>query len=84
VRRDQINFYDGNVVGSDLRNPDFVKLAESFGAQAFRSNSYDEFRNHLTKAIEKSEHGPVVIEIPCEKGGETPPWEFLMPAGYGK
>lgn len=84
VRRDQINFYDGNVVGSDLHNPDFVKLAESFGAQAFRSHSYDEFRDHLRKAIEESENGPVVIEIPCETGSETAPWEFLMPAGYGQ
>ncbi len=28
VRRDQIELYDGRIVGSELRNPDFVKLAE--------------------------------------------------------
>ena len=32
VRRDQVNFYDGRVHGSELVNPDFVALAQSFGA----------------------------------------------------
>ena len=31
VRRDQRQHFDGRVVASDLVNPDFVKLAESFG-----------------------------------------------------
>jgi len=83
VRRDQINFFDGNVMGSELRNPDFVKLAESFGAKAYRANAYEEFKTQLLTAIEDSKHGPVVIEIPCETGSEVPAWEFLMPAGYG-
>jgi acetolactate synthase-1/2/3 large subunit len=71
------------VVGSELRNPDFVKLAESFGAKAYRADSYDQFRTQLLSAIDDSAHGPVVIEIPCETGSETPAWEFLMPSGYG-
>ena len=83
VRRDQINLFDGNIVGSDLHNPDFVKLAESFGAKAYRANSFEEFRTHLVAAVDDSANGPVVIEIPCERGGETSAWEFLMPAGYG-
>lgn len=83
VRRDQIDFFDGNIVGSELHNPDFVKLAESFGAKAYRADSFEEFRTHLEAAIDDSKDGPVVIEIPCERGSETPAWEFLMPAGYG-
>ena len=83
VRRDQINFFEGNVIGSELHNPDFVKLAESFGAEASRANSFEEFREQLTIAVEKSQDGPVVIEIPCETGTEVPAWEFIMPAGYG-
>ena len=39
VRRDQANFFDGRVYGSELQNPDFVKLTESFGARAYRANS---------------------------------------------
>ncbi len=83
VRRDQINFFEGNVVGSELENPDFVKLAESFGAIAYRSHSPEAFTSHLAQAVSGSEHGPVVIEIPCERGSETSAWEFLQPAGYG-
>ena len=39
VRRDQINNFDGRLIGADLINPDFVALAESFGAKGLRSNS---------------------------------------------
>jgi acetolactate synthase-1/2/3 large subunit len=84
VRRDQIDFFDGNIFGSELKNPDFVKLVESFGAVAYRSTSAEDFKALLKKAIIDSEHGPVVIEVPCERGSETSVWEFLMPAGYGK
>ncbi|MDO6694763.1 thiamine pyrophosphate-binding protein [Aliiglaciecola sp. 3_MG-2023] len=83
VRRDQINFFDGNVVGSELTNPDFVKLVESFGAKAYQSNSPEHFKELLEQAVVDSEDGPVVIEIPCERGSEASVWEFLMPAGYG-
>ena len=44
VRRDQRERFDGRVVASDLVNPDFVKLAESFGVGAARVTSPDHFR----------------------------------------
>jgi len=34
VRRDQFDQYGGRLLGADLVNPDFLKLAESFGALA--------------------------------------------------
>ena len=43
VRRDQRERFDGRVVASDLVNPDFVKLAESFGVGATRVTSPDGF-----------------------------------------
>ena len=43
VRRDQRERFDGRVVASDLVNPDFVKLAESFGVGAARVTSPDHF-----------------------------------------
>ena len=51
VRRDQIERFDGRVVASDLVNPDFVKLAESFGVGAARVTSPDGFRAALEKAL---------------------------------
>ncbi len=39
ARRDQQDRFDGRVVAADLVNPDFVKLAESFGVGAARVTS---------------------------------------------
>lgn len=84
VRRDQDNFFDGRIYGSELENPDFVKLAESFGAQAYRANSPVELKTCLERALADSEQGPVVIEVPCERGSEASPFKFLLPANYGR
>ena len=39
VTRAQTQRYGGRVIGTDLHNPDFVKLAESFGAVGYRAKS---------------------------------------------
>ena len=84
VRRDQINFFKGRTFGSKLKNLDFVKLAESFGAKAYRANSPAELKAYLEQALIDAEEGPVVIEIPCEQGSEASPFEFLLPTNYGR
>ena len=84
VRRDQINFYDGRIHGSELINPDFVALAHSFGARGYRSDSPEQFRALLERALEESREGPVVIEVPIERGSESSPFEFMMPNNYGR
>jgi acetolactate synthase-1/2/3 large subunit len=83
VRRDQIEFFEGRHYGSELRNPDFVKLAESFGARAYRATSEQEFRRQLERALIDAESGPVVIEIPVERGSEANPFRFILPENYG-
>ena len=75
VRRDQIASFDGRVVASDLVNPDFVKLAESFGAGAARVTSPDGFRRALESAL--ADGGPYVVAIEIPKDSETSPWEFI-------
>ncbi len=80
VRRDQMTLYDGKSYGANLKNPDFIKLAESFGANAQRAGSPDELKTVLERAL--LEKGPSVIEVPCERGSEASPWEFIMPVGY--
>jgi acetolactate synthase I/II/III large subunit len=84
VRRDQVNFFNGNVYGSELQNPDFVKLAESFGAKGYRTDSAEGLKELLKTALIDSKNGPVVIEVHCERGSEASPFEFLMPANYGR
>ena len=41
VRRDQSQLFEGRDFGADLVNPDFVKLAESFGAKGVRVSGPD-------------------------------------------
>jgi acetolactate synthase I/II/III large subunit len=77
VRRDQIQRFDGRVVASDLVNPDFVKLAESFGVAAARVAAPDHFRPALEKAL--AHGGPYLIAIEVPKDSETTPWTFIHP-----
>jgi acetolactate synthase-1/2/3 large subunit len=78
VRRDQVQRFEGRVVASDLVNPDFVKLAESFGVAASRVTAPDHFRAHLEKAL--AHGGPYLIAIEVPKDSETTPWTFIHPA----
>jgi acetolactate synthase-1/2/3 large subunit len=78
VRRDQRQRFDGRVVAADLVNPDFVKLAESFGVAASRVTSPDHFRPALEKALAHS--GPSLIAIEIPKDSEVTPWTFIHPA----
>ncbi len=84
VRRDQQEFFAGRVYGSELQNPDFVKLAQSFGASAYRAETPEQLKHCLENALLDAEQGPVVIEVPCETGSEASPFRFLMPANYGR
>jgi acetolactate synthase-1/2/3 large subunit len=78
VRRDQRERFGGRVVASDLVNPDFVKLAESFGLGAARVTSPDHFRPALEKAL--ADGGPYLIEIEVPRDSEASPWAFIHPA----
>jgi acetolactate synthase I/II/III large subunit len=52
----------GRSVFTKFNNPDFVKLADSFGAKGYRITSTEEFSCVLREAI-KSLHTPAVIAI---------------------
>jgi acetolactate synthase I/II/III large subunit len=78
VRRDQRERFDGRIVASDLVNPDFIKLAESFGVGAARVTSSDHFRPALEKAL--AHGGPYLIDIEVPRDSEVSPWAFIHPA----
>jgi len=78
VRRDQLERFEGRVVAADLVNPDFVKLADSFGVAASRISSPDHFRPALEKAL--SHEGPYLIAIEVPRDSEVSPWTFIHPA----
>jgi acetolactate synthase-1/2/3 large subunit len=80
VRRDQRTRFDGRVVAADLVNPDFVKLAESFGVAASRVTSADHFRPALEKALAHGGPSLIVVEVP--RDSEVTPWTFIHPARH--
>jgi acetolactate synthase-1/2/3 large subunit len=77
VRRDQRQVFDGRVVAADLVNPDFVRLAESFGVGAARVASPAALRPALEAAL--ADGGPRLIAIDVPRDSETSPWAFIHP-----
>ncbi|HXH46621.1 MAG TPA: thiamine pyrophosphate-dependent enzyme [Bradyrhizobium sp.] len=77
VRRDQRQHFDGRVVASDLVNPDFVKLAESFGVAAARVTAPEQFKAALEKAL--AHGGPYLISVEVTRDSEVSPWAFIHP-----
>jgi acetolactate synthase I/II/III large subunit len=53
----------GRHFGVDFTNPDFVKLAESFGMPGFRCESVDEFAPHLERCLSLDEPSILVVPI---------------------
>ena len=81
VKRMQQDLYGNRVIASDLHNPDFIKMGESFGAQAIRAHNPKEMRAAIRKGF--AEAGPTIIEIPV--GPMPDPERFkVLPRVRGK
>ncbi|MCH8843977.1 MAG: hypothetical protein IID61_13515 [SAR324 cluster bacterium] len=64
IRMHQERAFPGRVVGTDLRNPDFAALAESYGALGLRAAEPQAFRPALEDALKEAATGrPVLIEV---------------------
>ena len=74
VKRQQQEWFGNRTIASDLVNPDFVKLAHSFGARGQRVRSPSELRPALREAF--AETGPTIIEVAV--GEMSSPWEFII------
>jgi acetolactate synthase-1/2/3 large subunit len=81
VRRMQKNDYGNKLIGVDLRNPNFPKMADSYGIAGVRATSPEALRRELAAALKR--RGPSLIEVPV---GEMPdPWPTLiMPRVRGR
>ncbi|GAB6090979.1 biosynthetic-type acetolactate synthase large subunit [Spirochaeta dissipatitropha] len=78
VRQWQSMFYENRLSGVDLKgNPDFVKLAESYGAKGFRIRRSGDVRRIIRNALEYND-GPCVIDVEVEKTDNVFP---MVPAG---
>ncbi|MDQ1328884.1 MAG: acetolactate synthase large subunit, partial [Candidatus Poribacteria bacterium] len=77
VRQWQDLFFKGRRSGSDLeRDPDFVKIAEAFGASGILVEKPEEVRPAIVKAIETP--GPVFINFMVDRDENVFP---MVPAG---
>jgi acetolactate synthase-1/2/3 large subunit len=74
VRRMQKEDYGNRLIGVDLLNPNFPKMAESFGAAGVRTTSPEGLRSELNAALKR--RGTTLIEVAV---GEMPdPWKILQ------
>ena len=67
VKRIQQQSFNNHTIASDLYNPDFVKLAESFGVAAYRAMDPAGLEQALNTAF--AADAPALIEVPV---GEMP------------
>jgi acetolactate synthase-1/2/3 large subunit len=74
VRRAQVEQFDGRILGSELLNPDFVQLAESFGVRGTRATTPAELEGVLRETLGSSSE-PVLIDVPV--GRMQNPWRVM-------
>jgi acetolactate synthase-1/2/3 large subunit len=79
VLRDQQTLYDGRTIGSRFANPDFVRLADSFGVAARRVREPLELQRALEAELAAAR--PALIEVALEPGVEASPWPLIHMRG---
>lgn len=67
VQQMQKNLYGQRVIATDLHNPDFIKLADSFGAQGIRATTPEQVRHAIRRGL--AVNLPTLIEVPV---GDVP------------
>ena len=78
VRQWQHLFYDNRLSGVDMEgNPNFVKLAESYGVKGIRIKRSADVRRMIRSALEYND-GPCLIDVEVEKEDNVYP---MIPSG---
>jgi len=75
VLRDQQLQFGGRTIGSRFQNPDFVRLADSFGVSARRVKEPRELQQALEAELAAAR--PALIEVALEAGVEQSPWPLI-------
>jgi acetolactate synthase-1/2/3 large subunit len=73
VRRSQVDDFGNRVLGSDLQNPDFRKLVESFGARYHSATTPEDLGLAVREALRSD--WVSVVEVQC--GPMPSPWPIL-------
>ena len=74
VQRQQKEWFEGRIIESDLKNPNFVRFAKSFGIHATRVKKPTSLRREITRCLERDE--PSLIEV--RVGDMTSPWPLIL------
>lgn len=69
----------GRSSGVDFGPVDFVKYAESFGAKGYRATSKEAFAQLLQQALQDSDNGPVLIDVPIDYKDNIKLGETILP-----
>jgi len=77
VRQWQTFFYRDRRSASILRNPDFARVAEAFGARGLRVERPEQVEPALRTAL-AAEDGPVVVDVVCDPEENCLP---MIPSG---
>jgi acetolactate synthase-1/2/3 large subunit len=70
IRMHQERNYPGRVIGTDLTNPDFVKLAEAYGAHGERVEATADFAAAFERSVGSGR--PAVIDVVVDAAALTP------------
>ena len=62
VLREQVRRFNDHPYGANLHNPDFVKMAESFGARGLRVHEADALEAAIRESLDVD--APTLIEVP--------------------
>ena len=74
VKRIQQERYGNRLIASDLHNPDFARLADSFGIASFKAIDAKQLEDALHRAF--ALNAPALVWVPH---GDVPsPWDLIM------
>jgi acetolactate synthase-1/2/3 large subunit len=74
VKRIQQERFGNRLIACELQNPDFAKLAESFGVAAFRAKTAAELQAALSRAF--ALEIPALVHVPCGKMPSA--WDMIL------
>ena len=74
IRLFQKTLFKERYIASELENPDFVALAESFGVMGVKVNTPEKLASAMKKSFNNVE--PTLIEVPV--GEFSSPWDFIL------
>ena len=74
VQRQQKEWFEGRIIESDLKNPDFVRFAQSFGIYARRVQGAASLKRELIRCLERNR--PALIEV--RVGDSVSPWPLIL------